>query len=211
MFATFNGTWDWTAVGTLALAVVTLALAVATFWMVKLTRRALTQNRDEIALSRREVEEAHRPVVVPLADFRVIEFVGPEGRAVLPAVPAVEEGRLFVPVENVGTGPALDLEAAVELLNSAGGWSGAAGGEQPGAAMALRSSSRILMEARIHGLTGITGFRLTLSYRDVAGKKWITRAKYVPDRDRYEDLAMMTVDQGALWDAPRPKPSPENN
>lgn len=69
----FDGTWDWTAVGT-------LALALATFVSLCFARRALGQAQEqirlgqgqleqtqrEIELSRREVEEAHRPVVVPV-------------------------------------------------------------------------------------------------------------------------------------------------
>jgi hypothetical protein len=53
MLTAFDGTWDWTAVGTLALA----------------------QTQREIELSRGEVEEAHRPVLMPLADSRPLGVV----------------------------------------------------------------------------------------------------------------------------------------
>ena len=119
MLATLNGTWDWTAIGTLVLALVTLLLAGATFWMVALTRRSLTQTQDEITLSRREVEEAHRPVLVPFQrSGTAIKFRGGEipagggphvsendpARHDLPAYSAA-----FLPVENVGVGPALNV------------------------------------------------------------------------------------------------------
>jgi hypothetical protein len=195
VLAAFNGTWDWTAVGTLTLAAVTLALAAATFWMVKLTRRALTQSRDEIALSRREVEEAHRPVVMPLADDRSMDLTGLRDHA--RARPWVEADTLYVPIENVGTGPALGIEATAELLNSAGGWSGAAGGEQPGAAAALGASSRIAVAITIPGLSAVTGFWLTITYSDVAGKGWLTKARYVLDLDRYADLVLNSQAEGA--------------
>src|ERR1700680_4128893 len=105
MLATFNGTWDWTAIGTLALAFVTLLLASATFWMVKLTRGSLAQTKDEIALSRREVEEAHRPVLVPVVDTTSYIDLGADG-ANRERRPQLEPGgRLFVPVENIGSGP----------------------------------------------------------------------------------------------------------
>jgi hypothetical protein len=46
----------------------TLALAMVTVGSVVLAWRALRQTRDEISLSRREVEEAHRPVLTPAVD-----------------------------------------------------------------------------------------------------------------------------------------------
>jgi hypothetical protein len=119
MLATFNSTWDWTAIGTLTLALVTLLLAAATFWMVKLTRRSLAQTRDEIALSRREVEEAHRPVLVPYQMSGMArKFRG--GEIPVGGGPHVSENdaerqdlprysAAFLPVENVGVGPALNV------------------------------------------------------------------------------------------------------
>jgi hypothetical protein len=119
MLAAFNGTWDWTAIGTLALAAVTLLLAGATFWMVVLTRRSLTQTKDEIALSRREVEEAHRPVLVPYQRsgsqlvFRggtIPVSGGPHVSENDPSRPDVPRYSVaFLPVENVGAGPALNV------------------------------------------------------------------------------------------------------
>ena len=72
---TFDKTFDLTAVGTLALALVTLALAGVTLWLVLASRGALTvaqtglaQTQRETELSRQEVEEAHRSVVVRSVD-----------------------------------------------------------------------------------------------------------------------------------------------
>jgi Tfp pilus assembly protein PilN len=72
MLAAFNGTWDWTAIGTLALAVVT-GVSLAFAWgslkqtqrQIQLGQEQLEQTQREIELSRAEVEEAHRPVLVP--------------------------------------------------------------------------------------------------------------------------------------------------
>jgi hypothetical protein len=62
MLAAFNGTWDWTAIGTLALAVVTgVALAFAwgslkqTHRQIHLGQEQLEQTQREIELSRAEV------------------------------------------------------------------------------------------------------------------------------------------------------------
>jgi hypothetical protein len=73
MLATFNGTWDWTAVGTLALAVATfVSLFFARIALkktqdqIELGQQQLAQTQREIELSRSEVEEAHRPLIVPV-------------------------------------------------------------------------------------------------------------------------------------------------
>ena len=50
-------------------AVATLALAVLMLAEVVIGRRTLRQTQSEIELPRREVEEAHRPVVVPFNEF----------------------------------------------------------------------------------------------------------------------------------------------
>jgi hypothetical protein len=119
--AVFHNVFDWTAVGTLALALATLILATATLWAVYLTRRSLSQTQEEIALSRREVEEAHRPVIVPLADPRLIRMAGATSMGKPAAQPAVHTtGQLTVPIENIGTGPALRVEASIELLSNKG-------------------------------------------------------------------------------------------
>jgi hypothetical protein len=114
-----TGAVELTAYATLGLAIVTAALASATFLMVKLTRRALERSRNEIDLSRREVEEAHRPVLVPFQrSGTAIRFRG--GEIQTGGGPEVSEnhpGRqdqprysvAFLPVENVGVGPALNV------------------------------------------------------------------------------------------------------
>jgi hypothetical protein len=173
--ATFNGTWDWTAVGTLALAAVTLALAGATFWMVKLTRRALRDSRDEIALSRREVEEAHRPVVVPVVGKTSIDL-GAEGR-VERRPQVLRDGKLLVPVENVGPGPALNVEAWASLLDDAGQPSTGSSGQQLSARVAgigPKANSPLLIQ--VHNWTGTPSFSLRIEYDDVASNGWCTSA-----------------------------------
>lgn len=72
MFAAFNSAWDWTAIGTLALAAVTGA-SLAFGW--KSPRQG-----------QKEVEEAHRPVLVPLADSRPMDVV----ETGLPECPAAQ-------------------------------------------------------------------------------------------------------------------------
>lgn len=68
MLATFNSTWDWTAVGTLTLAIVT-GVSLAFGW------GSLKQAQKGLALSRAEVEEAHRPVIVAVISKRLMDLV----------------------------------------------------------------------------------------------------------------------------------------
>jgi len=126
VIAAFNGTWDWTAIGTLALAIVT-GVSLAFAWgslrqaqqQIKLGQEQLEQTQREIELSRREVEEAHRPVLVPFQKsgeritFRGGEIFAGGG----PQVSGNDADRqdlprysgVFLPVENVGVGPALNV------------------------------------------------------------------------------------------------------
>jgi hypothetical protein len=39
-------------------------------------------------------------------------------------------------------------------------------------------------------LADVPGFWLTLTYEDVAGKGWITKARYIANGNRYEDVTV---------------------
>jgi hypothetical protein len=193
MLATFNGTWDWTAIGTLVLAFVTLLLAGATFWMVKLTRGSLAQTKDEIALSRREVEEAHRPVLVPVVLARppdlMPQSVSRSGRT-FPDRPSVAEpGVLAVPVKNIGSGPALRVVASIERLDEQGDtYSGAIERQMPGEVAGIGKDQTVPIEIGYHDWEERWNFQLRLMYEDVAGKQWATVSRYMPERRRYDGL-----------------------
>lgn len=180
----FHNVWDWTAIGTLALAVVG-AIALFVGWLT------LRQTKAEIALSRKEVEEAHRPLIVPLHDRREINLGTKSGIEKLPALPRANqftEGadmrtRLLIPIENIGTGPAIRLEADVALDSS----------EESSVRSlpAVRADGRLFLEFAIgprSRLTGIPNYWLTVTYEDVAGKDWITRAHYSAVGERYEEV-----------------------
>jgi hypothetical protein len=163
----FHNTFDWTAVGTLALALAT-AVALVLGWLT------LRQTRSEIALSRREVEEAHRPVVVPVADDRVI--------GQLLAKPQVRNRKeLFIPIENIGAGPALDLWAKVKIADS--------DEAQRQAIIAGLGVNRLLpLWIVLHGRRDVSpedGFHLTVTYADVSGKEWITYGYWTPASNRW--------------------------
>src|ERR1700749_852089 len=111
----FNDTFDVTAIGTVALAIVTFVSLLFGWWTLRGTKAS-------IAISRREVEEAQRPVVVPLRDpGRRVTIMGGQD---LPATPfAPRTGLLVVPVRNIGKGPALRVNVTAEKFSAAGGWS----------------------------------------------------------------------------------------
>lgn len=186
MLATFNGTWDWTAVGTLALAIVT-GVSLLFGW------KSLRQGQ-------KEVEEAHRPVLVPLADSRPLEVVEaglPEPSAARPLF--LGEGQLAVPIENVGTGPALRVEASVQMLNPEGGPTAVGtGGMEPAVLAGIKAAGSVAPVIKIGGLAEVPGFWLTLTYEDVAGKGWITKARYIATVRRYADVTVNTQEEGAF-------------
>jgi hypothetical protein len=181
---TFNDTFDVTAIGTVALAIVTFFSLLFGWW-------ALRQTKASIALSRREVEEAQRPVIVPLRDpGRRVMIMGGRDLPTMPSVP--RPGLLVVPVRNVGKGPALRVEVTVEGLNAAGGWSGVWSGPQSVGllATAIGADELTPLEVDLPGVADVPGFGLSLVYEDVAGKSWWTFTRWIPDLGRYEDVTI---------------------
>jgi phosphotransferase system HPr-like phosphotransfer protein len=192
----FNDELDLTAIGTLLLAAATfLSLFFVrgslkqTQAQIKLGQQQLAQTQEEIASSRTGVQEAHRPVVVPLTGGQLVTLTSGEK---LPAGPYVPEpGLLVIPIMNIGLGPALCLESIIEGLDSVGGWSGASSGRQPlGGLTGIGVSGVISLEVAIHDLSDVPGFKLTLTYDDVAGKGWRTVARWIADHGRWEDIAI---------------------
>jgi hypothetical protein len=178
MVLAFAGNWDATALGTLALAAVTGASLVFGW-------KSLRQGQ-------KEVEEAHRPVLVPLADSRpmvMVETGLPEPPAARPIF--LGEGQLAVPIENIGTGPALRVEASVRMRNPDGGPTAVGtGGMKPAVVAGIKSSEAVAPIITIHGLADVPGFHLTLTYEDVSGKGWITQAVYVAMQRRYSEVTV---------------------
>lgn len=173
----------------------TLALALITLVALLYTRRALKQTKEEIDLSRREVEEAHRPVVVPVVDRSRTLTVPGFSRPIGPLL--IETGSLLVPLENIGSGPALDVEVTITLLTEAGDISGANDAQQTvGAVAGLGVGGLVPVEVGVPALGGVPSFEARITYRDVAGKEWLTVSRYMVPRARYEDLAINPLSEG---------------
>ncbi len=181
----FSDAVDLTAIGTLALAIVTVVLAVIGW-------RALKQTQSEIELSRRDVEEAHRPVVVPIIDpvgrFQI------EEEQWVPAKPWMRGEVLIVPVQNIGSGPALAVRVSVTPREDGGGVS--ATWEEKrffGVAPGIGVSVTVPVEIEIPTLQEVPSFEVWVTYGDVAERRWLTVARYVHSRGRYEEDSIKTL------------------
>jgi hypothetical protein len=202
----FDGTWDWTAVGTLALALATFvslyfarrALGQAQE-QIKLGQKQLEQTQREIELSRREVEEAHRPVLVPVIiaqRSQMIPLPVNMARTSYPLHPFVAEpGKLIVPVQNIGTGPALNVVVSIERLQDDGApWTGAIEQQTPGKATGIGPGAPVHIEVFYHGWEQRWSFRLTVAYEDLAGKSWVTVGYYIGESKRFEGVDVKEVE-----------------
>lgn len=200
MILAFFGNWDATALGTLALAATTFASLIFARRslgqmqkQIKLGQEQLEQTQDEIALSRSEVEEAHRPVLVPVVIAHPPDLVPRSisgSRRTFPDRPSVaESGVLAVPVQNIGSGPALCVVASIERLDEQGKpYTGAIEQQTPGRVAGVGKDQAVPIEIRYHGWEERWNFQLRLEYEDVAGKRWVTVGRYIPERRRYEGV-----------------------
>ncbi|MGZ4287634.1 MAG: hypothetical protein ACXVW5_25975 [Solirubrobacteraceae bacterium] len=134
-----TGNVDPTALVTLILALLTVALLVVVIRALHLAQREVDRWRDQ-------AEQSHRPVVVPIhSTMQMPVYQG--------------HGELLVPIENIGSGPALDLHLFVTPRDENGGVSPAWGEvKHTGAASGLAVSKTTPVEVRAWGLGGLTSF-----------------------------------------------------
>jgi hypothetical protein len=107
----FSGDLDLTALATFVLALVTfVSILVGGF--------ALHRTKAEVDLSRQEVEEAHRPVLVPaIDDTKEIGLPSLRGHMTRPSI---VHSQLVVPIKNIGSGPAMGVDVEVTPRGSSG-------------------------------------------------------------------------------------------
>jgi hypothetical protein len=167
---------DWTAIGTMVLALVTSA-GLLFGW------RSLRQGQTE-------VEEAHRPVLAPVADSRHVRIARGTDLPARPTVPV--NGLLVIPVENIGSGPALSVRVALFPLKP-GEWSATWSGQNPVGIIptAIGVVQGVTpLEIELPDVREVPGFELDLSYEDVAGKEWRTFTRWIPTSSRYDPLKL---------------------
>ena len=165
----FSDTFDLTAVGTGLLALATVA---ALFF----TRRSLKQTQEDIRLSRREVEEAHRPVVIPYVDPSTAPTVN-------------SAGSLRLPIQNIGSGPALDIYVVITFEGPAVATHQLPTAPHPmGRVAGVGVSAIAWVEHLFPGLDHVPGYSLRLRYVDVAGQVWVTTCRWASLGFAYEVL-----------------------
>lgn len=176
----FTSEIDLTGIGTVVLAVATAVLAGR-------TAAAVRQGNTEI-------ERANRPVLVPIVD-RTREFI-PRGSAGFPLEPTPDSGsdRYYVPVSNIGMGPALRVTSTLSF------------GDQHGkpSTHGIDTTCNVNVAGISHTSlftvlvfpskpSAHTGFALMVEYEDVAGKKWRTIARYDSTDRIYQDVSIVEL------------------
>jgi len=152
--------------------IATAGLAGATMVLAWWTRRAVKQSGTEI-------ERAQRPVLVPKIDASQRFMPWSVGGA-LALAPTLHDRTLFVPVRNVGMGPALRVRAHVAFGDVEGkaSTSGIEATTQLDLAGISHDEPWVILSFRQTPVKEVIGFVLTLTYEDVAGQMWTSTARY---------------------------------
>jgi len=154
------------------------------------TRKSLTIAGKQLAnsgialeLSRAEIEEAHRPVLVPAAYSKVGSYAKGlddpgEPNPLLPRV--IADSVLVVPVENIGAGPSLNLRAVVTVAIIGETVERKQGTNRRGLSLGAGKGGGIEV-VHLWALklgAPIPELDMELFYEDVAGKLWKTFCIY---------------------------------
>jgi hypothetical protein len=144
--------------------VFTIALAAATVWLARATRALARETKQEL-------EHSQRPVVAPTA------LVGHDPNNKIEGNPP--DGHSRVTVKNVGVGPALNISINMEPLE----------GADERAAKARVSALGAGVERRVVVRRQPTDdFCLELRYEDVAGKRYLTEARWSPTEEHWIEV-----------------------
>jgi hypothetical protein len=177
-----DNTVAWIALGvSVGVLFVNVVLALATW-------RSATGTQREAEATERQAAAMQRPVLVPVVDpSGTVSY--PEGPDVhhVPAVPQPILPRrraILLPVKNIGTGPAFDMELVVVVRDDATGGVDETHGEQEYKtnlkiyAIAAGDTVGEILVWIPKGVSNVPSFDLKINYRDLAGSGWRTSAKY---------------------------------
>lgn len=149
-------------IGTLALALATFALAWVAWQSLRLTRVS--------------VEQSHRPVVVPATSSdNVVSRVGRITEA--SAGMTMYDGRLVLPIENVGAGPAINIRGGAEAIGG-GIITGSGRTLHPVEGLSPGQSNAVLFESQTGNLEPRIQIAIRLLYEDIAGITHATDLRY---------------------------------
>ena len=126
--------------------------------------------------------------MLPLADSSQVKLARTalSGPDVHPAT-----GLLIVPIQNIGSGPALRVRATVAPLDPSGKWAGGCGAGPPKVEVTgLGVSQTMTLEMQYGGAREVPTFEIFLAYDDVSGKRWHTYGRWNVIQGRYEDLVV---------------------
>ena len=176
---TFTGDVDPVALAIFILALVTLAVLAVVLRALQVAQRGAERWRAE-------AEEAQRPVVVPIhTPVHMPLFAG--------------HGQLLIPVENIGSGPAVTLTVFVTPRDADGAYSDAWGETRhTGVASGLAAAKVSPVEVRVWGLGAMSSYDIWVTYSDLAGREWVTSAKYLASENgsRYINQWIKPVPDG---------------
>jgi hypothetical protein len=166
---------DWTEVAAITtglLVIVTAVLAVAAICGARYAKDALDTARADLRTAQDQLEGTQRPLVVPSTGTQPLVMRGGYSA----------DNTLVIPVDNIGPGPALEIRGEVELLDVEGQPSTNRGAvlrsitAEALAGAAPRPPSDLRFRAP--GWQEGASLCLTLHYRDVAGNRWRTTARF---------------------------------
>jgi hypothetical protein len=170
---------DLTGVATLVLAVATAGLA---WWTAIAVRQGNTA-----------IERANRPVLVPTVDrtqsFRPWASTG--GYPLEPTPNPGDEARYYVPVSNVGMGPALRVTGALRFGDRCG--VATEGIETAISTAGIAHTEPFAVLVFPCKPSTAAGFMLSVAYEDVAGKKWRTVGRYALEDRAYHDVTIVEL------------------
>ena len=169
----FDGSLD-------ATGIATVLLALATFGLAIYTRQSVRQNATEL-------EQSQRPVLVPLTE-------GISER------PEIQEGRFFLPVINVGVGPAMDIRADIEFGDTHGNRTDAPYVRADHARTAIGAGQQTYLAFEDVPLASAMGFAFHIEFTDVGGMPWFSRGLYSEAEHVFRQVEVV---RGSLSEADR--------
>lgn len=162
----------------------TLALALATVWLAWATHRLARRSEQQVEIARAGVERAHRPVIVPASSRAELAFrIGTVSDA--GAGPTMHAGKLVVPVENVGMGPAMNVRGECAAVVGGSTW-GTGFVLHPVEGIAAGAANAVTFVAREGRLEEHPELAVRLIYEDVAARSYWTALHFNRSEQGYK-------------------------